>query len=81
AHTLPARCYTDPNFFNREQERIFDRCWHFVGREDELSAVGQYLAYDSLQGSVILIRTDSGELKAFRNACRHRVRHGRGYRF
>ncbi len=72
AHTLPARCYTDPNFFKREQERIFDRCWHFVGREDELSAVGQYLAYESLQGSVIVIRTDSGELKAFRNACRHR---------
>ena len=27
---------------------------------------------ESLQGSVIVIRTDSGELKAFRNACRHR---------
>lgn len=72
AQTLPGWCYTDPRFFNREQERIFDRCWHFVGREDEIPAAGDYLTYESLQGSVIVIRSESGELKAFRNACRHR---------
>lgn len=72
ASTLPSWCYSDSRFFEREQSTIFNQCWHFVGRADEIKSVGDYLIYDSPQGSLIVMRSDSGVINAFRNACRHR---------
>jgi len=72
ARTLPGWCYTDPAFYGREVEAIFDKCWHFVGREEEIPEHGDYLTFDGVSGSVIVVRSGTGEIKAFRNACRHR---------
>ena len=72
ASTLPGWCYSDPAFYGREVETIFDKCWHFVGREDEIPEHGDYLTFDGVPGSVIVTRSGTGEIKAFRNACRHR---------
>jgi choline monooxygenase len=72
ASTLPGWCYTDPVFYAREVDKIFHECWHFVGREDEIPKHGDYLIFDGIPGSVIVMRSASGELNAFRNACRHR---------
>ena len=72
ASTLPGWCYSDPAFYGREVETIFDKCWHFVGREDEIPEHGDYLTFDGIPGSVIVSRSETGEIKAFRNACRHR---------
>jgi phenylpropionate dioxygenase-like ring-hydroxylating dioxygenase large terminal subunit len=72
ASTLPGWCYSDPAFYRREVETIFDKCWHFVGREDEMPEHGDYLTFDGVPGSVIVTRSGTGEIKAFRNACRHR---------
>ena len=72
ASTLPGWCYSDPAFYRREVETIFDKCWHFVGREDEIPEHGDYLTFDGVPGSVIVTRSGTGEIKAFRNACRHR---------
>lgn len=72
ASTLPGWCYSDPDFYGREVETIFNKCWHFVGREDEIPEHGDYLTFDGVPGSVIVTRSGTGEIKAFRNACRHR---------
>ena len=72
ASTLPGWCYTDPIFYEREVRRVFWPSWHFVGREDELPQAGDYLIYDGVGGSVIVIRTPSGNVKGFYNTCRHR---------
>ena len=72
ASTLPPWCYTDPLFYQREIEAIFSKGWCFVGREDELANTGDYLTYDGAPGPIIVIRTESGEIKAFFNSCRHR---------
>ncbi len=72
ASTLPGWCYTDPAFYAREVDKIFHGCWHFVGREDEIPKRGDYLIFDGIPGSVIVMRSESGEINAFQNACRHR---------
>ena len=72
ASTLPGWCYTDPAFYAREVDKIFHGCWHFVGREDEIPECGDYLTFDGIPGSVIVMRSQSGEINAFQNACRHR---------
>ena len=82
AETLPAWCYTSPEFYAREVDRIFGRGWHFVGRADQVEAPGDYLAVDTVWGSLLLLRDGAGRLGAFANTCRHRgarLLEGRGH--
>jgi phenylpropionate dioxygenase-like ring-hydroxylating dioxygenase large terminal subunit len=72
AETLPAWCYTSPEFHAREVERIFTPGWHFVGRADEVPEPGSYLAVDTVPGPLLLLRDGAGGLGAFANTCRHR---------
>lgn len=72
ASSLPAWCYTDETFYEREVERIFMKSWHLVGREDELREPGDYLVHDMCRESTLVIRSDDQEIRAFANTCRHR---------
>ncbi len=72
AETLPAWCYTSPEFYAREVERIFSPGWHFVGRADEVPEAGSYLAVDTVPGPLLLLRDAGGRIGAFANTCRHR---------
>ena len=72
ASTLPPWCYTSNRFHERELQRIFLKCWQFVGREDEIPTTGDYLTFTGSGGPVIIIRGEDGSLRAFYNACRHR---------
>lgn len=72
AESLPPWCYTDPAFHRLEIERIFMKVWNFVGRADLVEKPGDYLATDVAGIPIILIRDDSGEIRAFANSCRHR---------
>ena len=40
--TLPATWYTEPAIFAAEQERIFRRCWQYVGLLEQVSRPGDY---------------------------------------
>ncbi len=72
AETLPTWCYTSQEFYDREIDRIFKRCWNFVGRLDEIASPGDYRVIDLFGDSLILVRDKSGEVGAFANTCRHR---------
>jgi phenylpropionate dioxygenase-like ring-hydroxylating dioxygenase large terminal subunit len=72
AECLPPWCYTSQEFFDREVEEIFLKCWNFVGREDEWPKAGDYQVFDFVGQSVIIIRDRRGKLGAFVNSCRHR---------
>jgi phenylpropionate dioxygenase-like ring-hydroxylating dioxygenase large terminal subunit len=72
AETLPPWCYTAPEFYAREVERIFRKTWNFVGRADEITKPGDYLVFDLVGESVIVLRDRAGALRAFANTCRHR---------
>ena len=72
AEQLPAWCYTSPEFYEREVDRIFMRTWNFVGRADLIPKPGDYLTVDLVGVPVILIHGDDGVIRAFSNACRHR---------
>ncbi len=71
ASTLPAWCYTSPEFFRRECERVFSRGWQFVGRVEEVPESG-YRNVETVGGPVLLVRDGRGTLRAFANTCRHR---------
>src|SRR4051812_30818940 len=72
ARTLPARYYVDPDHFLAERERFFGRMWACVGREDEIPGPGDALVREVADESLILVRDDHGEVRAYYNVCRHR---------
>lgn len=72
AETLPGWCYTSQEFYDREVERIFKRCWNFVDRVDRIPNAGDYFVFDYVGISTIVMRGHDGAVRAFANTCRHR---------
>src|SRR5258706_15734657 len=72
AESLPPWCYTAPEFYDREVDRIFRKTWNFLGRVDEVAKPGDFRVFDLVGESVIVLRDREGEVRAFANTCRHR---------
>ncbi len=73
--------YTDPEFLERERERIFQRAWLCLGPTWRAPRPGDYWTVDEVGESIVVIRDDRGKLGAFHNSCRHRgsrIVEGRG---
>jgi choline monooxygenase len=72
AQTLLPAAYTSDAFFAIERERVFGRSWVAAGCAAQLSDPGDALVVDVAGRSIFIIRTGTGELRAFYNVCRHR---------
>jgi len=72
ALSLPARYYTDQEFYISELERFFFGMWIHAGRADQIPDPGDYVLRDVAGESVIVTRDDDRRLRAYYNVCRHR---------
>lgn len=70
--TLPGRYYQDEAIFREELDKVFCRRWLLACRDSELAAPGDFQVFEVAGESLILTRTERGELKALFNVCRHR---------
>jgi phenylpropionate dioxygenase-like ring-hydroxylating dioxygenase large terminal subunit len=70
---LPPVCYTSPEVYALEVERIFRREWLCIGRADEVAAPGDYLTLDLLGEPLILVRDGAGAVRVLSAICRHRA--------
>lgn len=72
ADSIPAARYYDPEFFALEAERFWPRVWQMACRLEEIPEIGDYVEYEILGRSVIVVRTGPETVRAYHNACRHR---------
>ena len=72
AKTLPARYYTDPEIFRRENERIHRAMWTAVCRAEDLCTVGDFRRVEIAGDSLVVVRDREGTARAHHNVCRHR---------
>ena len=72
AVTIPAGRYTSDAFAALEHERLWPRVWQFACALDHVANPGDFHETRVGSLSVLLVRGDDGELRAFQNACRHR---------
>jgi choline monooxygenase len=72
AFLLEPRAYTDPEWFRREQARLFARTWALVGDAAALRRPGDYLATSVGGVPLVIVVDERGTLRAFHNMCRHR---------
>ncbi len=66
--------YLSREFHEQEVEHVWKRTWQSVCRVTEISEPGDSFVYDIVDMSILVSRTEQGELKAFNNACLHRGR-------
>lgn len=71
---IPASRYTDPAFFELEKQKLWPNVWQFAAREEELPEPGDYVVYENVGKSFLIIRQDDGSIRAFANVCLHRGR-------
>ncbi len=70
---LPLKVIADPVIYELEQEKLFPRTWCFLAHESEIPKPGDYvLRYIGGKDSVILVRSEDNEVKAYLNICIHR---------
>ena len=71
--SLPGWIYTDREFFDLEMERIIRPSWQIVCHVNEIANPGDYQTIDYLGESVVVIRGEDRQVRAFTNVCRHRA--------
>ena len=73
---VPATDYRDPEFDRRERARLWPRVWQMACREEELRQPGDFVVYDILDDSILLVRNGPGrdDVAAMYNVCQHRGR-------
>jgi glycine betaine catabolism A len=70
--SLPAEAYADASVLRWEMEHFFDGSWVCVGRSEDLRNAGDRRAVSLGHERALLVRDESGKLRAFYNVCRHR---------
>lgn len=72
ASMLEGRYYTSADIFQAELERIFYERWLCVGRVEQIPNPGDYFIQAVGEESLIMVRGQDGQVRAFYNVCRHR---------
>lgn len=71
-HSLEAPFYTSQEVFDFDMAAVFNQHWLFVTTEGEIAEPGDYVTIVVGRSSVIIVRDDDEEVRAFHNVCRHR---------
>ena len=72
-YSLPAWIYHDPEFFEREKTAIFRKSWQVVCHNNDVPRTGDFHSLEFLGESIVVLRGEDGQLRAFHNVCRHRA--------
>lgn len=70
--TLPGKYYHSERIFQQELEKIFYQRWQLACREEQIPEPGDFLVVPIGDESIIVTRTETGDIRAHFNVCRHR---------
>jgi nitrite reductase/ring-hydroxylating ferredoxin subunit len=71
---IPVEAYISPEYARAESEKLWPKVWQIACRVEEIPKVGDYVTYDILDESIIVVRTAKDRIQAFYNVCQHRGR-------
>ena len=71
-HTLPAPFYLSKEIHDLDIAEIFSKHWIFAAVEPDIAEPGDYIRVEIGHNSIIIVRDDDMQVKAFHNVCRHR---------
>ncbi len=68
----PADVYLSRSQHDREIDGLWRKVWQIAGRAEDVAEPGDSFVYDVGPDSLIVLRTQAGELRAYHNSCLHR---------
>jgi Rieske 2Fe-2S family protein len=74
-YSLEQGFYTNDDIYQKEIENIFLKHWIFAGHASQIPEHGDFFLFEFDKESIIITRTQSGEINALLNVCRHRGSH------
>ncbi len=66
------KVYTDPEVFDLEMERIWNRSWIYVGHDSQVKKPGDYFATSIGRQPVVMTRHKDGKVYVLFNRCAHK---------
>ncbi|BDB29842.1 aromatic ring-hydroxylating dioxygenase subunit alpha (plasmid) [Cupriavidus sp. P-10] len=71
-HSLEAPFYLSDEIFALDMEAIFRQHWIQVAVEPDVPEPGDYVTVELGQDSILIVRDDDMQVRAYHNVCRHR---------
>ena len=71
---IPIEAYVSEDYARNENEKLWAKVWQSTCREEEIPKVGDYVTYDILDESIIVVRSAPEKISAYYNVCQHRGR-------
>jgi choline monooxygenase len=72
AWTLPTSFYTDKQMFELSKEKIFSRCWHFLGRAYDVESLTPITLLPGFLDEPMLLSKNADAVHCLSNVCTHR---------
>lgn len=69
---IPVERYLSTSFASLEHERLWPKVWVVACTLDHVASPGDFFEFRLGWDSIIIVRGDDGQLRAFQNTCRHR---------
>src|SRR5262245_55911495 len=74
AVTVGTEAYLSEAYARAERDKLWCKVWLQAGRVEEIPEVGNFITYDILDDSVLIVRTAEDTIRAYHNVCVHRGR-------
>jgi phenylpropionate dioxygenase-like ring-hydroxylating dioxygenase large terminal subunit len=71
---LSVEAYISPEYAKAEADKLWAKVWQHAGRVEEIPDVGDYITYEIMDDSILIVRTAPDAIKAYHNVCPHRGR-------
>ena len=71
---VPAEAYISPEYAKAEDQKLWGKVWQVACRVEEIPNVGDYVTYDIVEESIIVVRNAPDKISAYYNVCAHRGR-------
>ena len=71
-HKVPSYIFSSSEVYELEVEKIFAKCWLYLGHVSEIPENGDYVTRSMGETPVIVSRTSDGNIEALLNVCTHR---------
>ncbi|CAN7400323.1 aromatic ring-hydroxylating dioxygenase subunit alpha [Phenylobacterium sp. LjRoot219] len=72
--TIPVEAYVSEDYVRLERDKLWRKTWLQACRLEEIPEVGNFITYDILDDSILIVRQGEDKIGAFYNVCSHRGR-------
>jgi phenylpropionate dioxygenase-like ring-hydroxylating dioxygenase large terminal subunit len=70
---IPVDRYLSRDWYDREMRDLWPKVWQMACHEQEIPEVGDRVLYEVGDHSIIVVRSDTEEIRGFHNSCLHRA--------